>query len=196
MNDIDVNKILVSKKESYGTKNSLKYFIGYNDGDVIRPLCILLPQMVGYVKHFDSNKTMSFKISDNELLKKYKKIWEKVGNLLNIELDSEPVYGDVDEYIKTKIKMYEDRVNTNFQRKKVPKENPSYKCLSVTMLDSVIRVNKKYYPQILLEECKYVIKKNKMENFINNDLSLSSSDESDNEDDNESDNESDNDVIK
>ena len=196
MNDIDVNKILVSKKESYGTKNSLKYFIGYNDSDVIRPLCILLPQMVGYVKHFDSNKTMSFKISDNELLKKYKKIWEKVGNLLNIELDSEPVYGDVDEYIKTKIKMYEDRVNTNFQRKKVPKENPSYKCLSVTMLDSVIRVNKKYYPQILLEECKYVIKKNKMENFINNDLSLSSSDESDNEDDNESDNESDNDVIK
>ena len=53
LNDIDVNKTLVSKKESYGTKNSLKYFIGYNDGDVIRLLCILLPQMIGYVKHFD-----------------------------------------------------------------------------------------------------------------------------------------------
>ena len=52
-NDMDVNKILVSKKESYGTKNALKYFIGYNDGDVIRPLCILLPEMIGYVKHFD-----------------------------------------------------------------------------------------------------------------------------------------------
>ena len=63
LNDIDVNKILVSKKESYGTKNSLKYFIGYNDGDVIRPLCIILPQMIGYVKHFGSNKTMSFKVS-------------------------------------------------------------------------------------------------------------------------------------
>ena len=50
--DIDINNILVSKKESYGTKNSLKYFIGYNDDDVIRPLCIKLPQMVGYVKHF------------------------------------------------------------------------------------------------------------------------------------------------
>ena len=47
LNDIDINKILVSKKESYGTKNSLKYFIGYNDGDVIRPLCILLSQMIG-----------------------------------------------------------------------------------------------------------------------------------------------------
>ena len=105
LNDIDVNKILVSKKESYGTKNSLKYFTRYNDGDVIRPLCILLPQMIGYVKHFDSNKTMSFKVSDNKLLKKYKKIWEKIGNLLNIEFNSEPIYVDVDKYIKTKIKL-------------------------------------------------------------------------------------------
>ena len=138
LNDIDVNKILVSKRESHGTKNSLKYFIGYNDGDVIRPLRILLPQMIGYVKHFDSNKTMFFKVSDNKLLKKYKKIWEKVSNLLNIEFDSEPVYGDVDKYIKTKIKMYGDRVNTIFQGQKVPKESASYKCISLIMLDSVI----------------------------------------------------------
>ena len=67
----DANKILVSKKESYGTRISLKYFIGYNDDDVIRPLCIKLPQMIGYVKHFDSNKTMPFKVSDNKLLKMY-----------------------------------------------------------------------------------------------------------------------------
>ena len=189
LNEIDVNKILVSKKESYGTKNSLKYFIGYNDDDVIRPLCIRLPQMMGYVKHFDSNKT--FKVSDNKLLKKYNKIWGKVCNLMNIEFGDEPVYGDGDKYIKTKIKLYEDRVNTNFQSKKVPKENASYKCLSLIMLDFVIRLNKKYYPQTLLEECKSVIRKNKLENFINDDLDLSSSDESDNESDNESDSESD-----
>ena len=54
-------------------KNSLKYFIGYND-DVIKPLCIKLPQRIAYVKHFDSNKTMSSKVSDNKLLKKYTKI--------------------------------------------------------------------------------------------------------------------------
>ena len=70
--------------------------------------------------------------------------------------------------------MYRDRVNTNFQSKKVPKENTSYKCLSLIMLDSVIRVNKKYYPETLLEKCKYEIRKNKMENLINNDLNLSS----------------------
>ena len=61
--------------------------------------------MIGYVKHFDSNKTMYFKISDNKLLKKYNKIWGKVSNLLNIEFDSETVYSDNDKYIKTKIKM-------------------------------------------------------------------------------------------
>ena len=83
--------------------------------------------------------------------------------------------------------MYGDRMNTNFQGKKVPKENALYKCLSLIMLNSVITVNKKYYPQTL-EECKYVIRKNKMENSINNDLSLSLSDESDHESDNESDN--------
>ena len=75
--DLDVNKILVSKKESYGTRNSFKYLIGYNDDGVFRPLCIKLPQMIGYVKNFDSNKTMSFKVSDNKLLKstiKYGKV--------------------------------------------------------------------------------------------------------------------------
>ena len=183
--------IRVSKKESYGAKHSLKYFIGYNDDDVIRPLCIRLPQMIGYVKCFDNNKTMSFKVSDNKLLKKYTKIWKKISNLMNIKSDREPVYGDNNKYIKTKIKLYGDKLNKNFQGKKIPKENASYKCLSLIVLESVIRGSKKYYPPTLLEECKYEIKKNKMENLINNDLDPSSSDESDNESDNEYDKESD-----
>ena len=111
--------------------------------------------------------------------------------LMNVEFDSDPVYGDVDKYIKTKIKLCGNKVNTNFQGKKLPKENASYKCLSLIMLDSAIRVNKEYYPQTLLDECKYVIKKKKMENLINDDLDLSSSDESDNETGNKTDNESD-----
>ena len=75
--------------------------------------------MIGYVKLFDSNKKMSFKVSDNKLLKKYSKIWERVGNLLNIEVDSEPVYGDVNKYMEAKISMYGDRVDTNFQGMKM-----------------------------------------------------------------------------
>ena len=53
------------------------------------------------IKHFDSNKTMSFKVNDNKLLKKYNKIWKKISNLLNVKFDGKPVYGDEDKYIKT-----------------------------------------------------------------------------------------------
>ena len=83
--------------------------------------------MIGYVKQSDSNKTISFKVSDNKILKKYKNIWEKVANLLTIKFDSKPIYGDVDKKIKTKIKIYGDRVNINFHDQKVPKENTTYK---------------------------------------------------------------------
>ena len=62
--------------------------------------------MIGFVKYFDSDKRMSFKVTDSKLLKKYTKIWEKVSSLMNIKFDSEPVYGDNDKYIKTKIKIY------------------------------------------------------------------------------------------
>ena len=80
--------------------------------------------MIGCVKHFDSNKTMSFKVGDNKLLKNYNKIWEKNSNLMNIEFDSDLVYGDNDKYIKAKMKMHEDRVNTNFQAKRCVKKMP------------------------------------------------------------------------
>ena len=105
--DIDLNKTLVSKEESYGTKKSFKYLIGYNDNDVIRPLWIKLPQMTGYVRKFESNTTMSFIISDKELLKKYNQIWKRIENLLKVEFDSKPNYGDDYKYIKTKIKIYD-----------------------------------------------------------------------------------------
>ena len=181
IDDIDVNKILVSKEEPYGTKNSFKYFIGYNDNDVIRPLCIKLPQMTGYVKKFEGNKIMPFKISDKQLLKKYNQIWKRVEKLLKIEFDSEPVYGDNDKYIKTKIKIYADNMITNFHNKKMPKEKAPCKCLSIIMLDSVIKAKKKYYPQTLLEEYKYEQGRIKIENVIDDDLEKNESDESDSE---------------
>ena len=109
IDDIVINKILIPKKEPYGKKISLKYFIGYNDDDdddVNGPLCVKIPQMIGCFKYFDSNKTTFFKASDNKLLKRYTKIWETVSNLMNIKFDSELVYGDNDKYIKTKIKTY------------------------------------------------------------------------------------------
>ena len=72
---IDVNKILVSKEEPYGINGSTKYFIGYSANYVSKPLYIMLPQMIGYAKHFEINKKMYFKISNNKLLKKYTQVW-------------------------------------------------------------------------------------------------------------------------
>ena len=148
--DIDVNNILVSKKESYGNKNSLKYFIGYNenDNDVIRPLCIRLPQMTGYARKFDENATMSLIVKDKQLLKNYTKIWGKIEKIMKID------------------------IITDFHSKKMPKEKAPCKCLLIIMIDSVIKANKKYYPRSLLEECKYVQEKIKIENYINEDLEI------------------------
>ena len=109
----------------------------------------------------------------------YCKIWKTIKGLLGIEFDSEPVYGDTDSCIKTKVKMYDNKVNTNFQRKETPKGDSFYKCLSLIMLDSVVKVRKKYYLQVFLEECKYIKRKNKMFNYVNDDLEMTSSDEDD-----------------
>ena len=117
------------------------------------------------------------------MLKKYK-IWDTIADLLDVQFDSYPVYRDNEKYIKTKIRMYEDRVITNFQGKKTPKESSSYNCIALVSIDCVIRMNKKYYPQAYLCECKYQERKNKTENMIDDDLASDS--ESDSELDYES----------
>ena len=155
IDDIDVNQILVSKQEPYGSRNSFKYFIGYNDNDVKRLLCIKLQQMTDYVRKFDGNTTMSFKISDKQVFKKYNQILKKIEKLLKIKFDSKPVYGDDDKYIKTKTKIYASSMITNFQGRKMSKEKAPCKCLPIIMSESVTEAKKKYYLQILLEEFKY-----------------------------------------
>ena len=89
---------------------------------------------------------------------------------MKINFESRPVYGGDVKYIKTKIKMYAGSIITNSHNKKILKEKPPCKCLSIIMIDSVIKANKKYYPQTFLEECKYIQEKIKIENYINEDL--------------------------
>ena len=92
------------------------------------------------------------------------------------------------KYIKTKIKIYNDKINTNFHGSKVLQDNECCACLSLILLDSVAIVDKKYYPRIFLEECKYEVKKKKIINSINKELNLHESDaESDDDKSNESD---------
>ena len=95
---------------------------------------------------------------------------------MKINFESKSVYDDDDKYIKTKIKIYADRMVTNFHNKKIPKDKSPCKCLSIIILDSVNKASKKYYPQTFLEECKYVQEKIKTENYIDDDLEKSKSD--------------------
>ena len=153
-----VNKILVAKREPYCTENASKCFIGYSE-NVIRPLCLRPPQITGYAKKLNENARISFRANNKQLLKNCNKIWEKVEKLIKINFESKPIYCDGDKYIKTKIKTYEGSMITNFHDKKTPKEKAPCKCLSIIKLDSVIKANKKYYPQTFLEQCKYVQEK-------------------------------------
>ena len=148
IDDINVNKILFSKKEQYGKYNSFKYFIGYNDNGVIRPLYFFLSQTTGYIITFDKNKiTMSLMIKDIQLLKSCNKIWKKIIKLMKIYFNTKTTYDDDDDddddkYIKTRLKIYKDSITTNLYNKKglkkVPEEKIPHKCLSIIILDSVI----------------------------------------------------------
>ena len=101
--------------------------------------------------------------------------------LMRINFESTPVYGDDNKYIKTKIKIYVGNIITNFHNKKMPKEKSPCKCLSITILDSAIKTNKKYHPQTFLEECKYLQEKIKTVSCINDDLEKNESDSDSNE---------------
>ena len=100
------------------------------------------------------------------MLKQYDKIWEKISNIMQKGFGSEPVYNN--------------KINTNFHDNEIPKEYSHCVCLSVILIDSVFKMSKNYHPQAFLEECKYVLKKNKMGKFINKELEIFS-DESDEE---------------
>ena len=117
IDDIDANKILVSNEKSQGTKNLFKYFIEYNDNDFIGSLYIKFPQITVYVRKCEGNTTISFKISDKFLLKTYNQICERVEKLSKIRFGSEPVYGDNDKYIKTKVKIYKNSMIKNLHQK-------------------------------------------------------------------------------
>ena len=112
--------------------------------------------MIEYAKYFDTNKTMFFRVIDKKMLKKYTKKWGKISSLMKKEFHSEPVYGDSDKYIKTKIKSYRDKTNTNFQGTKILKENTSCKCLSLIIVHSFIKMGKKFP---LLKWAKNIIPK-------------------------------------
>ena len=159
INEIDIEEMVFSHKKSY-KKDSFKYFIGYrHKGNAFpSPSCVRLPQMNACAKHFDkNNKYINLLVNDKEIFKKYSETWNKVKSLIKNEFNSDPACHD--NYIKTGIKIYNNKVYTNFKHNEIPKDNEYCGFLSVILLGSnFVNSDKEYYPQILLEECKYSMK--------------------------------------
>ena len=139
------------------------------------PLCIILPQMDGYITYFENaGKNMSFKIEDDEVYIKYNQIWNKIKELLRVKFYNEPIYED--KYFKTKVKTFSSVINTLFSGDQILKERVRYTCISCISIYSVLRVNKKNYPEVYLEQCKYKMKKRELKSFIDCEVDISSED--------------------
>ena len=173
---VNVDKVVVSDKFKHSDEVH-KHFIGYQEGEIVEPLCIILPQMSGYIKYFEYRGiNMPFLIKDDEVWEKYEQIWDAIKNKLKIKFHSLPVHDK--KYLKTKVREYDGVIKTNFLGNDVPKENMHYTCIACITIDSVMRMEKKNYPQVYLEECKYKIKKIQMSRFINTELDLDSDSDS------------------
>ena len=149
---VDLDQIVVSYKFK-DNGEGFKHFIGYQKGETVKPLCIILPQMSGYIKYFENGgKNMSFLIKDDEVWDKYDKIWDVIKNKLNIKFHSEPVYEY--KYLKAKVREFNGVIKTNFLGNDMPKENMNYTCIACITIDSVMNIDKKNHPQGYLGECK------------------------------------------
>ena len=130
---VGIDKIVVSDKFKHNDIG-YKYFIGYLGDNIIRPLCILLPQMSEYIKYFDGDgKNISFKF-DNE-------IWNKIKKTLNIKFHSQPIYDE--KYIRTKLKTFNDVIDTVFSENEIPKVRNHYTCIAAICINSVMKIDKK-----------------------------------------------------
>ena len=153
LNSVDLSKIVVSSKWKI-SDTKYKDFCGYLNNDVIQPLCVILPQMSGYIKYFDDGrKNVLFVTDDKEIYEKHNEIWEVIRKLLKLKFTVSPIRDD--RYIIAKLN------TTTFTNNVIPEENTRYTCISAIDIDSVLKIDNKSFPQAYLEQCKYKLKKKK-----------------------------------
>ena len=168
LDSVDLNKIVVSKKWKIND-TTYKHICGYLNNDTIQPLRVILPQMGGCIKYFnDGGKHMSFATDDEKIYKKNNKIWEVIRNLLKIDFTVDPVRDDI--YLVAKLKIFNGVNRTTFTNNAIPIEKDHYICIPVIDIDSVLKIDKKAYPQAYLEQCKYKLKKRKIVNYIDDEI--------------------------
>ena len=169
LDSVDLDKIVVSSKWKI-SDTTYKDLCGYLNNDVIQPLCVILPQMNGYIKYFDDGgKNMSFVTDDEEVYEKYNEIWEVIRKLLKVKFTVDPVRDD--KYLIAKLKIFNGTNRTTFTNNAIPIERTSYNCIPAIDIDSVLRIdNTRSYPQAYLEQCKYELRKIKIVNFIDDEI--------------------------
>ena len=165
LDSADLGKIVVSSKWKI-SDTTYKNLCGYLNNDDIQPLCVILPQMNGYIKYFDNGgKNMSFLTDYEEVYEKYNEIWQVVRKLLKLKFAVGPVRDD--KYLIAKLKIFNRTNRTTFTDNAIPIKRTSYNCIPAIDVDSVFRTdNKRAYPQTYLEQCKYKLKKRRAVNFI------------------------------
>ena len=168
LDSIDLGKIVVSNKWKIND-TAYKYSCGYLNNDIIQPLCVILPQMSGYIIYFDDGrKDMSF-VMDDEVYKKYNEIWEVVKKLLKVKFTVNTIRDD--KYIIAKLKIFNGTNRTTFTDNIIPIKRNHYICIAAIDIDSVLKIeNKRAYPQAYLEQCKYKLRKKKAVNFIDDEI--------------------------
>ena len=164
LDSADLSKIIVlSKWKISDTK--YKYFCRYINNGVMQSLCVILPQMRGYIKYFDDGgKNMSFVTDDKEVYKKYNEIWEVIRKLSKLKFFVSPIRND--KYIIAKLKIFKNLNIATFTNNVIPEESTRYTCISAMDIDSVLKIDKKAFPKAYLEQCKYKLKKRKRSRYI------------------------------
>ena len=165
LDSVGLSKKVVSNKWKIND-TTYKYLCGYLNNDTIQPLCVILPQMNGYIKYFDDGgKNMSFVTDDKEVYKKYNEIWKVIRKLLKLKFTVGPVRDD--KYIIAKLNIFNKINRTTFTDNIIPIERNNYTCILAIDVDSVLKIdNKRAYPQAYLKQCKYKLKKKRPVNFI------------------------------
>ena len=190
LDSVDLDRIVVSNKLKIN-ETTYKYLCGYLNNDVIQPLCVILPQMNGYIKYFDNGgKNMTFAKDNKKVYDKYNEIWEVIRKLLKVKFTVNLVRHD--KYLVAKLKIF-NRINrttfnnsnndnnnnnnnnnsnnNNNNNNNIPIERNHYICILAIDIDSALKIdNKRAYPQAYLEQCKYKLKKRKIVNYINDEI--------------------------
>ena len=165
LNSVDLDKIVVSSKWKIN-ETPYKYLCGYLNNNIIQPLCVILPQMDGYIKYFDNGgKNMTFVTDNEKVYDKYNEIWEEIRKLLKVKFAVNTVRDD--KYLVIKLKIFNKINRATFNNNNIPIERNHYICIPAIDIDSVLKIdNKRAYPQAYLEQCKYKLKKRKIVNYI------------------------------